>query len=337
MRRCSASFGRFLDFRRRLRDGAERAHDIAGAQERRRARHDAVADIETRSGTAVPLTIGMIAPDGLIGGTEILMAPPTADTLGITVVSRLVVWGFSSRAALDQALATTGVEPRDGVRVRRSWDAFDPDLTLGMAETKQALGEFTYRLLSDGINLTLSPDWAATNLPANFQEFVAAIPVRARCNNAIHDDLVAALTEVAQAGLGSAIDITNTNTYGGCFGPRLNRISGALGFISRHTWAQAIDMNTTQNAQGHVPRMNCDVVRIFRRHNFAWGGDFLTPDGMHFEWVGTRRDQYQYPSKYCPNLPPTGATQTQASATPGADAHMTRATMFAGDGFSAGD
>ena len=43
-------------------------------------------------------------------------------------------------------------------------------------------------------------------------------------------------------------------------------------------------------------------MRIFRKHDFAWGGNFLTPDGMHFEWVGEPRDQLQYPSTYCPNL-----------------------------------
>ncbi len=107
---------------------------------------------------------------------------------------------------------------------------------------------------------------------------------------------------MAAAGLAGTIDVTNANTYGGCHYPRFNRIGGELGFLSRHSWAMALDTNTVSNCQGCVPQMNCDVVRIFRRHNFAWGGNFLVPDGMHFEWVGERRDQLSYPSTYCPNL-----------------------------------
>ena len=48
--------------------------------------------------------------------------------------------------------------------------------------------------------------------------------------------------------------------------------------------------------------MDCRTVRIFRKHGFAWGGNFLVPDGMHFEWVGERRDLLTYPARFCPNI-----------------------------------
>ena len=175
-------------------------------------------------------------------------------------------------------------------------------------------------------------------MPPDREVLVDAIPIRARCNYTIRADLQAALTEVAQAGLAGAIEVGNANTYGGCYYPRFNRLSGALGFLSRHSWGQALDTNTVSNAQGSVPKMNCDVVRIFRKHNFAWGGNFLTPDGMHFEWVGTRRDQYQYPSRYCPNLPVVTTTQNAPGARPdGTEVPVGRTTLFADDGFSNGE
>ena len=73
--------------------------------------------------------------------------------------------------------------------------------------------------------------------------------------------------------------------------------------MSRHSWGQAIDMNTVSNCQGCVPRMNCTVVQIFRKYGFAWGGNFLTPDGMHFEWVGERRDLQPLALRLLPERP----------------------------------
>ena len=69
-------------------------------------------------------------------------------------------------------------------------------------------------------------------------------------------------------------------------------------------------MNTVTNCLGCTPTWDCRLVRIFRAHNFAWGGNFLSRDGMHFEWVGEARHTLQYPSRYCPNVP-AGPTESQ--------------------------
>jgi hypothetical protein len=89
----------------------------------------------------------------------------------------------------------------------------------------------------------------------------------------------------------------------------------------------AIDMNTVQNPEGAPPTMNCDVVRIFRKWGFAWGGNFIQGDGMHFEYVGERRDQWAYPSRYCPNI--VTAAASVASTAPGGGSGL---TFSLGDG-----
>jgi len=209
----------------------------------------------------------------------------------------VVVWGFASRDAVDDAIAASGLEERANTGVRRSWDDFDPDSTLGMLSVKERLGAPWYRLYGTS-GVSMHADWQAANLPAGRVLLSSAIRIRARCHLEILDDLSTALDEVAAAGLGSAIDVGNANTYGGCYNPRFSRDSWNL---SRHALGMALDTNTTANCQGCRPKLNCDVVRIFRSHNFAWGGNFSRPDGMHFEWVGEPRDQVPYDSDYCPN------------------------------------
>jgi D-alanyl-D-alanine carboxypeptidase len=53
---------------------------------------------------------------------------------------------------------------------------------------------------------------------------------------------------------------------------------------SNHAYGAAIDINAPENPYGSTPTMNRRVVKIFERWGFDWGGNFLIPDGMHFEY-----------------------------------------------------
>ncbi len=256
-------------------------------------------ELRTVNGSTISLTIGGIRPYDQLGWAELVFNTDVADRLGATRDTRVVMWGFDDRAGLDAALADVGVLGRRDTKVARSWDPPDPDDTISTARTKVALGEPWYRINSDD-TITMHPDWKAANLTDGRVLLNSVIRIRAQCNVGIIDDLSAALTEVASAGLASQIEVANANAYGGCFNARYSRTSG---FLSRHTYGMALDTNTVSNCGGcRPPKMDCDVVRIFRKHGFAWGGNFRQPDGMHFEWVGERRDQIAYPSTYCPNI-----------------------------------
>lgn len=255
-------------------------------------------DVRGQHGGTVRLRVAAIQPYERVGGTELIFDDRVADRLGVFTHNRVVVFGITDRGAFDQAMIDVGITGRSRTKINRSWSPPDPDDTISTARTKVALGEPWYRINSDE-SVSMHPDWIAANLTPGRILLSAAIPVRARCHVRIVDDLRAALDEVAAAGLGWAIEVGNTNTYGGCYNPRYSRTSG---YLSRHAYGQALDTNTVSNCQGCQPRLDCRVVRIFRKHNFAWGGNFRIPDGMHFEWVGERRDQIPYDSNYCDNI-----------------------------------
>ena len=287
-----------------------------------------ILDFASADGSIVQFIVGRVAPDAEVGGTEIVMSTAQADLLGATIPTSVLIYGQFDRTALDAALAARGLSTDPKIRVRRSWDPIDPDGTIGLAKTKKLLGELAYSVTASGAMLVDSA-WQAAHIPGR-ESYPTGI--RAACNNSIKADLAAALQAVVDAGLVGSIDVNNANTFGGCFGPRFTRIVGTqLGTLSRHTWGQALDTNTVSNCQGCVPQMDCRVVRIFRAHNFAWGGNFIIPDGMHFEWVGEPRNTYQYPSRYCPNVP-GGGIQSFALT------RDSRGVMFADDGWAlAGD
>lgn len=273
-----------------------------------------VIEMQAAGGSVVALTISGIRPYDQIGWAELVFTFDVAQRLGATADTRAVVYGIDDRDAFDAAVRAEGLDTRRDTRVNRSWDAPSPDSTLSTARAKVALGEPWYRFTSPGV-IETHPQWRATYLTDERVLLNDTIRIRARCHVEVVDDLRTALAEVEAAGLAAAIDVANANAFGGCYVPRFSRVSGQIGFLSRHTYGMALDTNTTSNCAGCRPQMDCDVVRIFRRNGFAWGGNFRRPDGMHFEWVGERRDQITYPSRYCPNLVTAQQPTEQFAAT----------------------
>jgi hypothetical protein len=299
----------------------------------RRAAVGDTMQLVAASGAVVVFRIAGILPDARVGGAEFLMSNAAADRLGVTELRRALIWNPSSRSAMDEALAANSLVSTS-IRIRRSWDPPDPDDTIGMARTKALLGEFAYRVNANG-SVSQDAAWVAASLPGGRVLLNNSIRITARCHNVIEPALRAALAEIAARGLGATIDVANSNSYGGCHLARFNRLTpdSTVGFLSRHSWGMAFDTNTVGSCQGCAPPDfatrpgGCTTVQIFRKHGFAWGGNFLTPDGMHFEYVGERRDLLAYPSRFCQNSGPLALTDHEA----GID------TFFADDGLTVGE
>lgn len=271
------------------------------AAEVRRAQVGDVLILRDRKFWMRPFIIGAIVADEFVNSGDLLMSSTAAASLGEMPVSQIAITDIASPASVLAGLKNKGITIGAAYRLRTSWDRKSPDGTLGTATAKKLLGEFSYRP-TVGSSILVAGSWTATNIAWKMR--YTDIKLGNNCHRIVVDSIQGALTELKNAGLSRFVDTRNSNRYGGCFVGRYNRLAGNFGAPSRHAWGMAFDINTDTNPQGGVPQMNCALVRIFRKWGFAWGGNFWPADGMHFEYVGERRDQLGYPSRYCPNKAP---------------------------------
>ncbi len=138
----------------------------------------------------------------------------------------------------------------------------------------EAVGSFSYRPLPDG-RVVPDPRWVAANIRTETVPILGAVT----CHRVMLPQLRAALGEVVARGLASEI---HPGEYAGCYYPRYIGYDPAKG-LSLHSWGIALDMNVPGNQRGTVGEMNRDVVKIFKKWGFAWGGDWNYTDPMHFE------------------------------------------------------
>jgi len=103
------------------------------------------------------------------------------------------------------------------------------------------------------------------------------------------NQLTAAFAEIEAQGLKDRI-----LSFEGSHNARLQRKRGGgpVHTPSNHAFGTALDINADFNGQGDEPAAAGtrgsvrELVPIFERHGFRWGGRFPTPDGMHFEVSG---------------------------------------------------
>jgi hypothetical protein len=227
------------------------------------------------------VTVGAVVPEESIGWAEMLVSRRTGARLGI--VDDRHAWAFvrgdpgaGELARLVRRIVPAGeplrVERPGASPYMRVANGVNPPIVL-----KRAFGEFAAALdRSRPGYFRIAPAWIRANLETR------RVPLLGRltCHRAFMLDLVAAMRTVERRGLGPLIRST-----AGCFNARTVARS-PTNPPSFHAYGAAVDINAPENAFGATPTMDPRIVAIFDRLGFNWGGRFLIPDGMHFEYGG---------------------------------------------------
>jgi len=222
------------------------------------------------------LTVAAVVPDADIAAAELVVSYATGEALGMTTERAALVRYTGNRVQFERAVAAA-VPGGRATRFRSPGETTylrHGDAVLPQSLVKQRFGEFAVHPI-DGTQLEIDPAWVASNI------VVATLPVlgRTQCNRQIVPMVEGALQELADAGLTGLVD---PSQFGGCYNPRL--IGPGLG-LSRHAWGIALDVNVAANPLGASGRQDPRLVEIMRRWGLAWGGDWLRPDPMHFEYL----------------------------------------------------
>jgi hypothetical protein len=97
------------------------------------------------------------------------------------------------------------------------------------------------------------------------------------CHKLIKARVEWVFAELERRGLADLI-----KSYDGCYNPRPKRGGSDP---STHAWAIAIDINAGDNRMGAKPKIDRRIVAVFKEAEFVWGGDWASPDGMHFQYA----------------------------------------------------
>lgn len=221
---------------------------------------------------ALSLMVAAVVPDAVVGGAELAVDRATGERLGLWS-DRYALLRFSgdspTLAATIRASADGPVRFRteDQVRFLRNNDGLLPQ-----AEIKSIFGEFSLR--RDGNGFDVDPTW--------FDEHIVSVELPLIGELTCHRILIPILETVlsTMAADGSAA-LADEDDFLGCFNPRA---VGQTMDPSRHAWGAAVDFGDASAAP------ETTLVSSLQQQGLAWGGNWLVPDGGHFEYTSPPTD-----------------------------------------------
>lgn len=246
---------------------------LLGATSARLRRLGAGATLTLEGGRVVRVA-GVVA-DEVVGAAEVVLPAADAAAAGVRTERYVLARFAGDRARIESAIVAAAGDGAGGeARVRVRGPGETPwlrhgDAVLPPALLKEQFGEWSARRLGDG-RLLLDPAWEAANLGSDELPGLG----RTRCHRDLMPVLRAALEELQDRGLLPALD----RAAAGCWNPRT--IAGT-NRPSAHAWGAAIDLAPFTSDPA--------AVEILERSGLTWGGRWLDPDPVHFEFVRTAK------------------------------------------------
>lgn len=219
-----------------------------------------------------------IAPDDVVGMAEIVFArsdpsSPVSTDRFVLVSTDLARNDFEDRVrAMYDGPAPLRIRTEGESPWLRHGDAVLPQILI-----KTALGEFAYADRSES-EFSQDPEFVAANI------VTTEIPIlgQVRCHRTVAEMLEGAMGQLVEEGLGHLVDPAG---FAGCWNPRyIKPTTGRSSGISRHAWGAAVDLNAPTNPVGSAGTQDPRLVEVMKKWGFTWGGDWLVPDPMHFEY-----------------------------------------------------
>jgi hypothetical protein len=154
------------------------------------------------------------------------------------------------------------------------------DFPIGFDAIIKEYGDPRLYLRGDG---TIHHSWEAialssfmlpAALPLGWDESVRVSKVR--CHRKVALSLRVVFEEIFAKGLWGQL-----KTFDGSYAWRVQR--GSAKKLSTHCWGIGIDLNAETNQLGTDGDMPPEIVQVFQKHGWTWGGEWARKDMMHFQ------------------------------------------------------
>lgn len=227
----------------------------------------------------VDVQIAAVLPDELMGAHELLVSREVGLALGVRHERYALLQPSGDPTTRRLAGSLRGLLPPGlPLQVRAPGDTpyfRQGDAVLPPVQIKLLFGEFAARPAPGRPGyLEIERAWERSHIATQRVPLLGHVT----CNVAMFPQIRGAIREIVSLGLSDEV-----RSFAGCYARRYaNRDPSQA--LSHHAWGIALDINVPQNPYGAPPDQDPRMVAVFERWGFIWGGGFVRPDGMHFEY-----------------------------------------------------